>query len=519
MEELDSFLARARSIVAGGRALTWSARGLAAAGTLALGVELLFRAYPVDPAWPVLAGCLAFGGVLAAGGWARAWPSQMEVARLADLRLGARERLSTALEFAPAAGVLVGRQRSDAAGWLAGADPKLVRDPGLPRRSAALGLVAGLFALGLAFAPNPALQQLRSERAQQAAQNAAADKIDAIVKQVQSSPGALTDEQKQALIQDLKQAEQNVRNAKDKQSAIAAISQAQSDISKLQDPTLPSKNAASAAAGKELQGNPNSVKAGQALAQGNNAAGAAELQKLGSNVSKLSPQEQQQLAQSLSNAAQASKDGNPDLSKSLQQASDALQKGDAAGAQQALNAAFQQLQQQAGADDFTGASAQAVNGLQQAKQGLAQDQPGQGSAGQGGQGSGQGAGQGQGGQGKGSGQGAGSGSGSGTGTGSSGSGSGTGTGGGSGSGSSPGGTKPAGTSEKVYVPGADTTPTGNGLPTGDPTSGSDAGLTPYQDVLGTYQRYETSEVDRQLIPEQERDLVRAYFQNLSQPGP
>lgn len=518
MQELDRFLARARSIVAGGRALTWSARGLAAAGTLALGVELLFRVYPVDPAWPVLAGCLAFGGVLAAGGWARAWPSRMEVARLADLRLGARERLSTALEFAPAAGVLVGRQRRDAAGWLVGADPKLVRDPGLPWRSAALGAVAGLFALGLALAPNPALQQLRSERAQQAAQNAAADKIETIVKQVQASPGAATDEQKQALLQDLKQAEQNVRNAKDTQSAIAAVSQAQADISKLQDPTLPSKNAASAAAGKELQGNPNSVKAGQALAQGNNAAGAAELQKLGSNVSKLSPQEQQQLAQSLSNAAQASKDGSPELSKNLQQASDALQKGDAAGAQQALNAASQQLQQQAGADDFTGTSSQAVNGLQQAKQGLAQGQPGQGTGSQGGQGNGSGQGAGQGGQGQGSGQGTGSGSGSGTGTGS-GSGSGTGSGGGSGAGSSPGGTKPTGTSEKVYVPGTDTTPTGNGLPTGDPTSGTDTGLTPYQDVLGTYQRYETSEVDRQLIPEQERDLVRAYFQNLSQPGP
>ena len=251
---------------------------------------------------------------------------------------------------------------------------------------------------------------------------------------------------------------------------------------------------------------------------GNNAAGAAELQKLGSNVSKLSPQEQQQLAQSLSNAAQASKDGSPELSKNLQQASDALQKGDAAGAQQALNAASQQLQQQAGADDFTGTSSQAVNGLQQAKQGLAQGQPGQGTGSQGGQGNGSGQGAGQGGQGQGSGQSTGSGSGSGTGTGS-GSGSGTGSGGGSGAGSSPGGTKPTGTSEKVYVPGTDTTPTGNGLPTGDPTSGTDTGLTPYQDVLGTYQRYETSEVDRQLIPEQERDLVRAYFQNLSQPGP
>src|SRR5438270_13876875 len=110
MDRVDSVLARVRGALLASRGLTWAVRGLAAAAIAGTLLEVLFRVRPIDPAWPPLLACLAFGAVVGAGGWARAWPGRAEVARLADLRLNGRERLSTAVEYAAFDGTLVLRQ-------------------------------------------------------------------------------------------------------------------------------------------------------------------------------------------------------------------------------------------------------------------------------------------------------------------------------------------------------------------------------------------------------------------------
>jgi hypothetical protein len=51
--------------------------------------------------------------------------------------------------------------------------------------------------------------------------------------------------------------------------------------------------------------------------------------------------------------------------------------------------------------------------------------------------------------------------------------------------------------------------------TGDPGSGTDTGLVPYSEYLAEYQAQALNQVDRQLIPQQERDLVSQYFEALS----
>jgi chemotaxis protein histidine kinase CheA len=524
MEKVDGLIGRARRLLIAGRGLSWSARGLAVAAVAALGLEVLVRVKPIDPVTAELAGCLALGLVVAVGGWLRAWPSRAEVARLADLRLGGLERLSTAVEFAAIDGAMLLRQRADAGAWAATAALDAVRDPGRPFRAAALALVAGLAALALALAPNPALQRLQSERAQQAAEDRAAAQIGQLIRQAEKGQPGETDAQKQALVQQLTNAQQAVRNAPDPQSAVAALSQAQSAVRALQDPSTSAKSQAAAAAGQALQNSPASAKAGQALASGDSQAAAAQLNQLAGSVSQLSPADQQQLAQSLSQAAAQSAAGDPQLSQSLQQAADALQQGDTAAAQQALQQAAQAEQNQAAAEQYNGEAAQAVNGLQQAKSSLAQAQPqsGQGQqpgqsgsqAGQGQPGAGQ-PGAGQPGQGAGSGAGqpgSGSGSGIGSGGGSGGTGSGSGSGQGAGAGSGPG----AASTEKVYVPGQST---GSGTPegtTGDPNSGQSSSLVPYTEVLSEYSAAAQSEVDRELIPQAEQDLVRQYFQDLGQ---
>ncbi|MDQ6691767.1 MAG: hypothetical protein M3Z13_03260 [Candidatus Dormibacteraeota bacterium] len=49
---------------------------------------------------------------------------------------------------------------------------------------------------------------------------------------------------------------------------------------------------------------------------------------------------------------------------------------------------------------------------------------------------------------------------------------------------------------------------------GDPTQGTQTQLVPYSQVLSEYQAAAQTEVDRQLIPQADRDLVRAYFADL-----
>jgi hypothetical protein len=525
MDRVDVLLGRARRMLISGRGLTWGARGLAAAALAALFLEALVRFRPIDPLTPELIGCLALGLVVAAGGWVRAWPSRAEVARLADLRLGGLERLSTAVEFATAEGAMVQRQRADAGAWAASADLAAVRDPGLPFASGAVALLAGLAVLLLALAPNPALRQLRVERAGQAAQDRAAAQVGRLVQQAEKGQPGETPSQKQALVQQLKGAQQAVKNAPDPQSAVAALSQAQSAVRALQDPNTTARGQAAAAAGQALQTNPASAKAGQALASGDSQAAAQQLNQLAGSVSQMTPEQQQQLAQSLSQAAAQSAAGNPQLSKSLQQAADALQQGDAPAAQQALQQAAQDEQSQAASEKFNGDASQAVNGLQQTKSQLAQAasqaqaqgqsqggqgqqpgqtggqaQPGQSGSGQPGQAAGSGAGQ------QGSGQQPGSGSGQGSGS--------SGTGSGSGSATNSG--QGAASTEKVYVPGQST---GNGTPegtAGDPNSGQAADLVPYSEVLSQYSAAAQGEVDRVLLPQDEQDLVRQYFQDLAQ---
>src|SRR6266540_1650125 len=109
MKPVLDLLGRVRSHLLRDSALTWGANGAATAAVLVLAVELFYRRWPLDPGWPALAVCAFVGLAVAAAGWARAWPSWPRVARIADTRLGGRERLTTALQFATEGGWLYTR--------------------------------------------------------------------------------------------------------------------------------------------------------------------------------------------------------------------------------------------------------------------------------------------------------------------------------------------------------------------------------------------------------------------------
>lgn len=537
MTAIRQLLRQVRSRVVGEQALRWSANGAALAGLGALASEIVFRRWPLDLQWLVLASWVLAGAIFALAGWRRTWPSWVQVARLADARLGGSERLVTALEFAAEGGWLYQRQRQDAAAFAGSARLSDLGPLRWPWRTLGVALAAGLAATVLALLPNPALQQLKQHQAAVAAQDRAGDQVAAISRQAagQTRPGE-DPQKRQALTQDLKKASEAVRKAPDPQSALASLSQAQDQLRELQDPApLGARQDAAAAAGRALTGNPQAARAGSALAGQDMKSAQKELNNLAGSLPSMNEQQRQQLADSLARAS-ASAGGDPKLQQSLKNASDSLKKGDVQAAQQSLQAAAQEAQSVGASEDFQGDVNQAINGLQQAKGPLAQQASGQqsqagqgqdqaqnaagqgvGAAGQGAPGQGQGApgqGQGQGAAGQGPGQGSGA-AGEGQGAAGQGGQGGSGSGAnGSGGGSGTAGSKPGAGSEKVYVPGQAQGTSGNGTPDGT-GQGVQNDLVPYDQVLGQYQSAALSQVDRADIPEQERQLVQQYFTNLS----
>jgi hypothetical protein len=482
--------------------------------------EAATRRWPVDPLWPVLVAWLAVALVVFAVGLRQVLPSLADAARFADLRLGGRERLVTALEFATEGGWLYQRQRDDAAAFAGRARLEDLGPVSFPWRELLVAVAAAAGAVLLAALPNPALDQLRQHRADAAVQARAADQVQSIARQAaaQARPGE-DPQKRQALTQDLQKASDSVRKAQDPQSALASLSQAQDQLRELQDPGLSGKQDAATAAGAQLARNPQAAKAGDALTRQDMQSASNELNNLASSLPSLNSQQRQQLSDSLAQASAAA-GGDPKLQQSLKNASDALNKGDVQAAQQALQAAAQESRSLGAQDSFQGDVNQAVNALQQAKTPLAQQasgQQGQGQQGQGQQGQGQ-QGQGQQGQGQGQGQGLGPGQGAGQGQGQgqqgqAGGGSGTGASG-SGGGSGSLGSNPKAGSEQVYVPGQAQGTSGNGTPDGS-GQGVQNGLVPYEQVLAQYQNAAINQVDRADIPEQQRALVQQYFNDLS----
>src|SRR5499433_2857082 len=354
MIQVRALLSRARWRLLRDQAVVWVAGGAATAAMLALVVEVIYRRWPLDPGWPALIASAVAGASLAVVGWALSRPSWSEVARAVDARLGGHERLTTALEFATEGGGLFGRQRDDAAAFAITADLARMGPSKLPVRMLVVAAAAGAVALALALLPNPALQALREQRADSAAQAKAADQIEAIARQVagQGKPGE-DQAKRQALARELRQAAAAARKAPDPQSAVASLSQAQERLGQLKDPNQGAKQDAASAAGKQLAQNADAAKAGSALASQNLSAASSELNKLAQNLPNLSQQQQRQLAQALSQAADAAS-GDPKLQTSLRNAAEALQRGDTAAAQQALQSAAQEAEAVGGEDQFQG---------------------------------------------------------------------------------------------------------------------------------------------------------------------
>ncbi|MBI5829867.1 MAG: hypothetical protein HZB20_10110 [Chloroflexi bacterium] len=518
------------------RMVNWAGRGLTLGLMIAFGFAVVARLRAVLSLEQliqiaVLASALGAGwGAVAA--WL--WPtSQSAAARYFDLQFGLGERTSTALELARRKIVapewLARDQLADALNAARAVNPR-ARLPIHVRRIewVSLLLAAALVAASLAI-PNRQFAVLAQQQAVQQAVAQQVKALEAIRQQIKDDP-RLTDAQKEQLTQPLNEAIAQLQTgALTRQQAVSALTQAQQQLQQLADPNALAQGQALQSAGQQLSQNSASQAVGEAL-QNNDLNAAA--QALGSiDTSQMSAAQQQQLAQSLSQAASQLQSTNPQLAQQLQSAADALQNGDTQAAQSALSSAANALSAQASQVTTAQAAAAAAGQVANGQQSMAQA----GQAQQGAQGQGQGGQQGQGqngqsqnGQGASQGQGQGQGGGAGRGE----SDGGTGQGGEAGSTTGPSNNGPGDggvrTYEPIYSPyhlggtgGPEAPLAGTGDPGSEvvgegpsrpPTSG--AAQVPYNEVYDQYYQSAQYAIDSGAVPPGFKPVIKDYFSSL-----
>jgi hypothetical protein len=481
-------------------------------------VQVAARVVPVERPVQLAALGILVVLVVAAIAWIARRPGPDLLMQRADLHLGLKERLSTAWERRAADGLMDDLLRKDALQHAL--RDRLVRafPIRINRREAGAVAIIAAAALALAVLPNAMDRLLAQAQADRASQAKAASTIHDVQNKIAASTKtAPVDPKVQKILSDTAK---QIQDAKDPRSALEAISPAEQQLRSLSDPQTPARTATT----QNLASALSTTNSGQAAAQALSASpsqGAEGVRNLAAQLPNLSPQERAQLAKALAGAAQSAKD--PAMAASLQRASDALSSGDLAAAAAALNGLAGQLDSLQNQQNNDQQIASAINGLEAARQALAAQvdrdaagssaanggagaSPAAGASAAAGSGNGNANANGNGtangnGNGSGNGNSNGNGSGGSGGTGSSGSGSGTGT-----------AAKP---DEKVYVPGQPVP----GQQENDPTPlgpGQDVPLTPYTQVIQSYQQAALDATSQSLIPGSEQDLVREYFARLGE---
>jgi hypothetical protein len=481
---------------------------LASAGWV-LAVLVAARLMPIEQIYRIAAYGVPVVFAVVAVVWVIARPGPMNLMRTADLQLSLKERLSTAWERRQADGPMDSVLRQDALRHasrvpLAGAFPIQFR-----RREGLAVIALILAAVALAVLPNAMDQVMSQRRADKASQARAAATVEAVQKKLAAVPSpAPVDPQVQKILQD---ARARITAAQDPRTALQNITPAEQQLARLSDPRTPGQ----ASTAQNLANSLSATSAGQSVSQALNVSpskGAQAVHDLASQLQSLTPQQKEDLAKALANAAQHAQD--PAMASSMQRASQSLSSGDLSAASTALSdlaGQLDSLQQQMTNDQEIAA---AINGLEAAREGLAAQadrdasQSAQAAAAAA---SGSGSGNAQA-----SGSGNGTGTGSGSGTGNGGGGTGNGGAGGVGNGSGTGSGSPTKPTERLFVPGRPVP----GQMENEPTPlgpGQDVPLTPYTQVIQSYRQAALDATNRTLIPVSASDLIRMYFSSLSEP--
>src|SRR5439155_13871406 len=366
MGSLDAIIRELRTAAARARAARYAVHGLvAAAGWVAAGL-IVARLTPVERRAEVAVVGIPLALAVAAVAWLFRRPKAAVLMRLADFRLGLKERLSTAWERRTESGPLDGVQRQDALRQAASARLGSAFPVRVNRGEASLVAILAIFSLALALLPNPMDQVLAQRQADRTSQAKAAKALQAAQKKVaDNAKPTPIDPEVQRILQD---AQAKIREAGGPRKALETITPAEQQLRRLTDPGTPALSSSAQNLANALSGTAAGRSAAQAISS-SPAKGAQSVRDLASQLQNLSPKDREELAKALAKAAQQAQ--NSTMRDSLSKASSSLQRGDTAAAAQALDGVASQLdslQQQENSDQ---AVAAAINGLEAARQELA----------------------------------------------------------------------------------------------------------------------------------------------------
>ena len=280
---------------------------LLAAGSWAGAVCVLLAWSKVRPTANVafIAGCLGAGAVLVGcAAWVVRRPGIVEVARLADARLGLDERLASALCFAGAPGEMEARLRADAAGAALRHKPAEAFPLGRHQRLAVAATMAGLVAVALAVTPNPQGSAL----ARRASNEAVVAQARRAVAQAEKQLGHPTSPQARQLSAALQKALSQLDKAGTPIASLVALSDLSRQLAAIDNSSTTAEQAAlaaEAAAGDSLAGAGGAGNVARDLSSANLNAAAAGLRALANELPRLSQAQRTALAAALARAASA----------------------------------------------------------------------------------------------------------------------------------------------------------------------------------------------------------------------
>ncbi len=478
--------------------LRWAAVGASAGLLLACLLLLLSRFFPWAAAlyWAVAVFAVCLLCALALALYYR--PSFARSARLLDMRLGLRDRLSTAWELRDDSGSLPALQRRDALRKLNEFTPAgaIQLWPGRTRMLT-LALLIVAFTL-LLLLPNPqstALQQQAAFQAGISRQVASIEQLRKVIDSQDAVPPQLRQQIDKILQQTIAQLQQSSNSSQAQQ----ALAQAQGKLNQLRNPQASAKAQAQAAASQSLQNsaNANLKSTGAALGSNNLKNLGKSLQNLTSSISGMSQGQRSQLAQQIEAAANQA-GGDPQLASALHQLAKAVADGTPGEISDATQAVKNAAAQDSASQSATSSINQASQSLQQVASSMTASTDGStknstsasATNSNGGQGQPQG-------QSPGQGQSPSQGSQSSQGT----------------SGQGSGGSK-SGKNEQVYVPGQQGSGTSTITSDGDSGTIQQGTSVSYSQIIAAYMQMAHDAIDNSAIPPDLKSLVQNYYNSL-----
>ena len=364
-----------RRRMAGQLLLAWGLRGAGAAlisAALAVAASHLLTWPAGDPlggprGWAILVSALLALAVIAIV--ARRWPSTDQAIREADRRLGLKDRLTTAREFAGRDSELIVLQRQELARTLQGTDLRQAVRPKLRRRDLALIALGTMLVLGATLLPNPQATAQAQQRQQRQVARYAAARTAALVHPPQTATTPKGDTRQPPPGRNLRTVQSLLRRlqgqlagAKSPVQAIKTLTAAQQALQHLNAQGTQAQQSLAAAARALASGQTSAL--AKALRGGDPAATGKALSALAKSLPKLSAADRQAVAKALAKAA-TGQQGK--LAQALQRAAQAAG-SDAAAASPSLSSLAQQLQEAQASASAAPTSSRALQDLAKIKQ-------------------------------------------------------------------------------------------------------------------------------------------------------